>query len=260
MTLLDHVNAFGTFATGGVRHDKTAILKIEDSKGNILDQYQPKGTKVLDTDIAAQIDAILSDNKLRSPIFGSNSPLRYDNRPVAAKTGTTNEWRDAWTVGYTPSLVAGVWAGNNDNSPMAQGADGVFTAAPIWRSFMDKALANMAVENFPKAPEIKTGKDVLDGNVQGENKDIKVCKIDKNTYCLANDNCPSDKEKKKTIFSGHDILYWVDKNNPRGDVPKNPGNDPQFDAWEKGVQKWADGQDNVDNVQSDLKDCKSSDF
>ena len=90
-------------------------------------------------------------------------------------------------------------------------------------------------------------------------KDIKVCKIDKNTYCLANDNCPS-KEKKKTIFSGHDILYWVDKNNPRGDVPKNPGNDPQFDAWEKGVQKWAEGQDNVDNVQGDLKDCKSSDF
>ena len=153
VTLLDHVNAFGTFATGGVRHDKTAILKIEDSKGNILDQYQPKGTKVLDTDIAAQIDAILSDNKLRSPIFGSNSPLRYDNRPVAAKTGTTNEWRDAWTVGYTPSLVAGVWAGNNNNSPMAQGADGVFTAAPIWRSFMDKALANMALKISRKHPK-----------------------------------------------------------------------------------------------------------
>ncbi|MDP1845661.1 MAG: PBP1A family penicillin-binding protein [Candidatus Moranbacteria bacterium] len=254
--LVDHTAAFGSFAAEGVRHDKTAILKIEDAKGNILEQAEnTAGEKVLDTDVCAQIDAILSTNHLRAPVFGSNSPLRFDDRPVAAKTGTTNEWRDGWTMGYTPSLVAGVWTGNNDNSPMAQGADGVFTAAPIWREFMDKALANTAIEKFPDPKDVKTGKAVLDGNIQGEEKEVTVCKIGDGKYCLANDNCPSDKKKrKKKFFSAHSILYWVDKDNPRGDIPKAPQKDPQFSAWEKGVQKWAESKEF--DVQDNLEECK----
>lgn len=264
VTLLDHVNAFGTFATNGVKHDKTAILKIEDPKEKLIEQYQPKETKVLDTDVAARIDSILTDNHLRAPVFGSNTPLRFDDRPVAVKTGTTNEWRDAWTVGYTPSLVAGVWAGNNNNTPMAAGADGVFTAAPIWRAFMDKALTNTAIEKFPDPPQIKTGKDILDGILPGtDNGDVKkieVCKINKDTYCLANDNCPDSKRKKKKVLIAHSILYWVDKNNPRGPIPKNPGSDPQFAAWEKAVQNWADSQGFDGLSQNQLSDCKASDF
>jgi 1A family penicillin-binding protein len=254
VTLLDHVNAFGTFATAGVRHDKTAILKIIDGQGKALQEYKSSsGERVLDTEVCAQIDSILSDNKLRAPIFGSNTPLRFDDRPVAAKTGTTNEWRDAWTVGYTPGLVAGVWAGNNNNSPMAQGADGVYTAAPIWRDFMNRALANSAIEKFPDAPNVKTGKPILDGTVNGEQKDTLVCKMKKDKYCLpSGDSCPdgTDKKKKK-LFSAHDILYWVDKDDPRGDYPKNPQKDPQFSAWEKGVEKWGakenlKSSDNID--------------
>src|SRR3989339_1171178 len=173
--LVDHVNAFGTFATGGVRHDKTAILKITYSQGNLLDEYKNSaGEKVLDQDICAKIDSILSDNSLRSSVFGSNSPLRFDSRPVAVKTGTTNEWRDGWTVGYTPSLAVGVWAGNNDNSPMAQGADGVFVAAPIFRSFMDQALKNSSAEQFPKYEKEETGKPILDGTLE-MNEKIDVC-------------------------------------------------------------------------------------
>jgi 1A family penicillin-binding protein len=258
--LVDHVAAFGAFATGGIRHDKTAILKITDSQGNVIDEYKSSsGERVLETDICAQIDSILSDNHLRSPVFGSNSPLRFDDRPVAVKTGTTNEWRDAWTVGYTPSLVTGVWAGNNDNSPMSAGADGVYVAAPIWRDFMNQALVNNAIESFPEAKDIKTGKAVLDGIINGEEKEVKVCKIGDGKYCLANDNCPSDKKKKhKKFFSAHDILYWVDKDNPRGEIPKNPELDPQFSAWEKGVQKWAEKKEF--DVQDNLEDCKSSDF
>jgi len=254
--LLDHVNAFGTFATGGVRHDKTAILKITDGKGSIINEYKNSpDEKVLDTDICAQIDSILSDNHLRSPIFGSSSPLRFDDRPVAVKTGTTNEWRDAWTVGYTPGLVAGVWAGNNNNAPMAQGADGVFVAAPIWRDFMNQALVNTAIESFPGPKEIKTGKAVLDGTIQGEEKEVKVCKIKKDKYCIPVDGCPDGTdEKKKKLFNAHSILYWVDKDNPRGDIPKQPQKDPQFDAWEKGVQKWAE-KEKLD-IQSDIGDCK----
>jgi 1A family penicillin-binding protein len=258
--LVDHVNAFGTFATGGIRHDKTAILKITDSRGNVPEEYKSSpGEKVLDIDICAQIDAILSDNSLRAPVFGSNSPLRFDSRPVAVKTGTTNEWRDAWTVGYTPNLVAGVWAGNNNNAPMAAGADGVYVAAPIWREFMDKALPNMAIEGFPEAREIKTGKAVLDGTIQGEEKEVTVCKIGDGKYCLANEHCPSEKKKrKKKFFSAHSILYWVDKDNPRGDVPKQPQKDPQFAAWEKGVVKWAESKEL--DIQENLEECKSGDF
>ncbi|MFA6193253.1 MAG: transglycosylase domain-containing protein [Parcubacteria group bacterium] len=251
--LIDHVSAFGTFATAGVRHDKTAILKILDGQGKTLQEYQNSpGERVLDTDVCAKIDGVLSDNHLRAPIFGSDTPLRFDSRPVAAKTGTTNEWRDAWTVGYTPGLVAGVWAGNNNNSPMAQGADGVFTAAPIWRNFMDQALASTAIEKFPEAKAEKTGKPVLDGAVNGEQKDTLVCKMKKNKYCIpSGDSCPDGTdEKKKKLFSAHDILYWVNKDDPRGAIPKNPQSDPQFDAWEKGVQKWGQKEDlkSSDNI------------
>jgi len=254
--LLDHVNAFGTFATGGIRHEKTAILKITDSRGNVLEEYKnSEGERVLSQDICAKIDSILSDNNLRAPVFGLNSPLRFDSRPVAVKTGTTNEWRDAWTVGYTPNLVAGVWAGNNNNAPMAPGADGVFVAAPIWREFMEKAFSNMAIENFPQPKEEKAGKPVLDGIVTGEEKEVKVCKIKKNKYCLpAGDNCPEGTdEKKKKLFSAHSILYWVDKDDPRGEIPKNPKRDPQFEAWEKGVQKWAEKEKL--EIKDDIKEC-----
>ena len=258
--LVDHVNAFGTFATGGVRHDKTAILKITYSQGNLLDEYKNSaGEKVLDQDICAKIDSILSDNSLRSSVSGSNSPLRFDSRPVAVKTGTTNEWRDAWTVGYAPNLVAGVWAGNNNNAPMAQGSDGVYVAAPIWREFMDRAFSNMAIEKFPEVKDEKTGKAILDGTVQGEEKEVTVCKISDGKYCLANDNCPdNEKRRHKKFFSAHSILYWIDKDNPRGDAPKQPQKDPQFSAWEKGVQKWAEKKEL--DVQENVEECKSSDF
>ena len=196
---------------------------------------------MLDTNVCAQIDSILDDNKLRAPIFGSNTPLRFDDRQVAAKTGTTNEWRDDWTVGYTPGIVAGVWAGNNDNSPMAQGADGVFSAAPIWRDFMNHALANSAIEKFPDATVDKTGKPVLDGDVNTDKQDSLVCKMKKNKYCIPSGNsCPNGTdEKQKKISNAHNILYWVNKDDPRGAIPKNPQQDPQFNAWESGVQAWA---------------------
>jgi len=258
--LVDHTSAFGTFATGGVHHNKTAILKITDGSGKVLEEYKSSfGEKVLDQNVCAQIDTILSDNKLRSPVFGSSSPLRFDDRPVAVKTGTTNEWRDAWTVGYTPGLVAGVWAGNNDNSPMAAGADGVYVAAPIWHDFMDRALANTAIEKFPEAKIEKAGKPVLDGTIHGEEKEVTVCKIKDGKYCLANEHCPSDKKKrKKKFFAAHSILYWVDKDDPRGDYPKSPQKDPQFSAWEKGVQKWAEKKEL--DTQENIEECKASDF
>ena len=147
--LIDHVAGMSVFANEGVKRDQISILRVEDNKGKILEQYQDNpGQEVLDPQIAYQIINIMTDNDARSFIFGPNSPLILLDRVVAAKTGTTQEFRDGWTLGFTPSLVAGVWAGNNDHSMMRAGADGVVVAAPIWHQFMQKALNNTPPEQF----------------------------------------------------------------------------------------------------------------
>lgn len=257
--LLDHTNAFATLATGGNFHKKTAILKITDAKDTILEEYKNEGDKrVIEEKYVAMLDYILSTNELRAPVFGSSNPLAFSDRQVAAKTGTTNEWRDGWTMGYTPSLAVGVWAGNNNNSPMAQGADGVYVAAPIWRNFMDQVLQNYSKEDFPKYEKEETGKDVLDGKLDFIEK-VEVCKIKKNKYCLANDECPDSKKDEKKLFVGHSILYYLDKDDPRGDRPKNPEDDPQFKNWEEAVQEWAENNKEIKGV-APTKKCDSDDF
>jgi penicillin-binding protein 1C len=147
--LLDHVNAMSTFANMGVKHEQTPILKITDNEGNTLEEFQAsEGQKALDPEVAYQVVSIMTDNDARTFIFGAKSPLILADRVVAAKTGTTNEWRDGWTLGFTPSLTAGVWVGNNDHSKMRAGADGVIVAAPIWNQFMREVLKGTAPEQF----------------------------------------------------------------------------------------------------------------
>jgi 1A family penicillin-binding protein len=145
--LVDMASAFSVFATDGIKNPVRSVLKIADSNGIVFEQKQ-NSQRVLDEQVARKINSILSDNVARSPVFGSRSPLILDGKTVAAKTGTTSEFRDAWTVGYTPSLAVGVWAGNNDNSPMKDESDGVFVAAPIWHDYMTKVLSSKANENF----------------------------------------------------------------------------------------------------------------
>lgn len=154
--LLDHVSAMGVFANGGIRQEVSSILKVEDSNGDILEQYQDQpGKEVLDPQVAFQIVSIMTDNDARSFVFGARSPLILPGRVVAAKTGTTQAWRDGWTLGFTPSLVAGVWVGNNDYSPMRPGADGVVVAAPIWNQFMRNALKDTPPEQFTEPSGIQ---------------------------------------------------------------------------------------------------------
>ena len=262
--LLDHVSAFGTLANKGVRHEKTAILRIEDNKGKILEEFKPSpGEEVVKEKYVAMIDHIISTNKYRAPAFGENNPLRFDDRPVAAKTGTTNEFRDGWTIGYTPSLAVGVWAGNNDNSPMKEGSAGAYVAAPIWRSFMDQVLGNYNIEQFPKyEKEEDIEKPVLKGELDIK-KDVKVCEIPgkKNKYCLANKYCLKEDEKKRSFANVHNILWYVDKNDPRGEYPRNPKDDPQFKKWEKGVKKWYEKEeDKYIWGEAVEEECRQSDF
>ncbi|KKR75260.1 MAG: Penicillin-binding protein, 1A family, partial [Parcubacteria group bacterium GW2011_GWB2_40_8] len=146
VSLLELTGAYATLANNGLRNPTTMILKIEDKNGNILEEYKSEAKQVLDKNIALTVTDILSDNDLRAPAFGSRSPLYFDGFQVAAKTGTTNNSRDAWIVGYTPNIVVGSWVGNNDNTPMVKETAG-FIVAPMWNEFMNDMLKNLPKED-----------------------------------------------------------------------------------------------------------------
>ncbi|PIS38693.1 MAG: penicillin-binding protein, partial [Candidatus Nealsonbacteria bacterium CG08_land_8_20_14_0_20_43_11] len=145
--LLEMTSAYGVFATGGLMVPPSAILKIEDSNGNIIGENHKTPKRVTSSYTANLISNILSDNEARTPVFGSRSKLYFPDHQVAVKTGTTQSFRDGWIIGYTPSLVVGVWTGNNDNSPILK-EPGVMVAGPIWRNFMDKLLPLYPKEKF----------------------------------------------------------------------------------------------------------------
>ncbi|MEK7572962.1 MAG: transglycosylase domain-containing protein [Patescibacteria group bacterium] len=153
-TLLDEVTAYSVFANKGVKHDPVAILKVTDSKGHKLFEHKKKdGEKVLSEGVAFLISHILLDNNARSIIFGPSSWLNVSGKTVSVKTGTTDQKRDNWTVGYTPSYAVGVWVGNNDNTAMnAAIASGVTGASPIWNRIMRLALKDKKDEQ-PQKPD-----------------------------------------------------------------------------------------------------------
>lgn len=266
VTLLDHVHAYSTLANGGVRQEKVSILKIEDAQGNLIEEHKKdSGKRVIEEKYVIMLDSVLSDNENRAWIFGEKSPLAFSGRGVAAKTGTTNEFRDGWTLGYTQSIAVGVWAGNNDNSPMKAGADGVNVAAPIWRTFMDYAISRTPVKDFPEYDGKEAVKDVDTPMVNGEiemEEDMKVCEIpgEDDKYCKANDNCTKKSEKRRTFISPHDILYYIDKDNPQGGKPDKPDRDPQYEAWEKGVKEYYKKEDKTVLQSPPEDECKSEDF
>ena len=145
VTPLEHTNAFATLANNGRFVPYTPILKVTDGNGNVLfdldrENALKNGQQAVEAEHAYQITSILTDNQARSMIFGTHTPLtlpELDDRPAAAKTGTTDDNRDTWTMGYTTDLAVGVWVGNTDNSP-TRNLDGVQSAAPIWHDFMVK--------------------------------------------------------------------------------------------------------------------------
>jgi 1A family penicillin-binding protein len=204
VNLLEMTSAYGVFATEGNYIPPISILKITDADGNIVEQNQEQPTKVLDTQIARQINNILSDNDARTPIFGAHSPLYLPGYQVAAKTGTTQNFIDGWTIGYTPFVAVGVWTGNNDNS--STNDEGVGIAAPMWNKVMQKIVASNPIENFTLPDPITNRNPVLLGQLP-----------------------PGDT---------HTILYYIDKNNPLGPQPKDPTSDPQYFSWQTGINNW----------------------
>jgi 1A family penicillin-binding protein len=206
VTLLELTSAYTSFAGNGERPEPTSIVSVEDNTGKSLEKFTPRKSPVLSRDTALRISSILSDNAARTPAFGSNSPLYFGDRPVAVKTGTTNDYHDVWTVGYTPSITVGVWGGNNDNRPIAKKSAGS-VISPMWRAFMDKYFAmNPTVEYFEDAPS----------SADSPNPILR------GIWCSAGTGI-------------HSILYFLDKNNPREYSPGRTS-DAQWRMWEGAMQ------------------------
>ncbi len=214
VNLLELTSAYGVFATEGMQTDPVSILKIEDSEGNIIEQNKKQPTKVLDTQVAREINNILSNNDARSFIFGPDSILHFANSQVAVKTGTTSNLKDGWTMGYTPYMVVGVWVGNSDNSPTNDA--GVGLAAPMWRKVMDKIIISHPAENFTSPDPITNRNPILLGQLP-----------------------PNDTNT---------ILYYINKDDPLGPPPQNPSADPQYVLWQAGINNWLGQNPNPPNL------------
>lgn len=171
VTMLDMAKAFGVFANNGVRQELTAILKVEDTKGKILEETKPRiGKEVLPPEVTYLISHILLDNNARTAAFGENSFLVIPNHAVSVKTGTTDDKRDNWTIGFTPGFLTVVWVGNNDNSPMHPYlASGITGAAPIWNKIMSRVLKDQK-DQWPPRPENIVGLNIcsLTGRLPGD--------------------------------------------------------------------------------------------
>ena len=253
VTLLEHTSAFATFAREGIYHPVVSILKIEDNKGKVLEEYEEREDQVFDTESVRTLNRILADDAARAYVFRAGSILTLPGRPVATKTGTTNNYRDAWTIGYTPSIATGVWVGNNDNSEMRRGAAGSVVAAPIWHNYMKQAVTG-PVESFRTVPANKTSKDVLRGNIEGE----APLKVDSVTGKLIPEECIDTYPKlfieEKIFRVVHNILHYIDRSDPNGPIPSDPTIDPQYERWEEPVKRWAE-KNNYLEIKPEKESC-----
>lgn len=206
--LIDMVGAYSVFSQEGIKHNRSMILEVDNAGGDILEKYLDQATRVIDQQYPKLINNILSDSDARAGLFQSSLNLTvFPGRDVALKTGTTNDYKDAWTFGYTPSLTVGVWAGNSDNTPMQKHAGSILAAVPIWSEFMNAALQNYPMEFFNKPDDVIENKPMMNGE-----------------YIINN--------------QVHSILYYIDKSIPTGPQPFNPESDSQFFNWELPIKNW----------------------
>ena len=226
VSLLEMTSAYGVFANEGYRIPHTSIKEIFSGNEKELFSIETMGEQVLETEVARSINDILKDNNARTSAFGSDSFLHFPGREAAVKTGTTNDYRDAWIIGYTPQISVGAWAGNNNNTAMEKKVAG-FIVAPMWNEFMQAYF-----KKYPDSLSF-TAPAPIDSNIKPVLRGIKV---QRNTSTEANSGILG--VENNTIPTAHSILHWVDKDNPLGPYPSNPAQDPQYRYWEYGVSLW----------------------
>lgn len=250
--LVDMTYAYSVFANAGLKTEPRTILKVEDSRGNVIDEPEVQTHRVLEENVAYMISDVLSDNVARTPLWGNWSIVNFGERDVAVKSGSTNNLRDAWIMGYAPNIAVGAWCGNNDNAAMGGGLSGLITT-PMWRAFMDVALAKLPNEEFPE-PEINT--DGLKPVLRGEYIDTaalleamqskQAAEETNNTRPNRNNRNDTNEDEINSqtidvaaVYNNiHSILHFVNRDDPTGGYPANPASDPQYENWEYGVQKW----------------------
>lgn len=216
--LIDLLGAYATLSQDGTRHPQTSILRVEDASGRVLEEFKDAPEEVSLPQYPRLISQILSDSSLRSPVFQSSLPLTvFDGYEVALKTGTTEDYRDAWAFGYSPFLAVGVWAGNNDNTPMTRHGSSILAAVPMWNAFLKEALQRYTPEPFTRPePYALPQKPMLNG------ESIVI-------PTLGNQRFPQI----------HSLLYYADREDPLGTPPENPLKDSQYENWERAVLEWA---------------------
>ncbi len=231
---IDMTSAYSVFANNGVRNPYTGILKVTDKKGRVLEEYTPDSSQVIPEQTALLINNILYDNTARLPLNGAGAPTDFPGREIALKTGTTNDYKDAWIIGYTPDIAVGAWAGNNDNTSMIKKTSGAIIA-PLWRAYFDKALEKYQPSSFKRPEPIDPNlKPILRGQWQGG----QTYTIDRTTGQMATE--ATLPENRQDVGTGeiHTILHYVDRNDPKGPPPAHPENDAQYEHWEIPVRAW----------------------
>ena len=175
--MVDMATAFGVFANGGIRQDLISILDVADHQGKSLKKLQiQEGDRVLERDVTFLISHILSDNNARTAAFGPSSFLNVSGHSeVSVKTGTTNDRRDNWTIGYTPDVVVATWVGNNDNTPMSGAVSGVSGASPIWNRIIKFALDKIEAGDLPNLGESSQKHEHRLPIQPDEVKEISIC-------------------------------------------------------------------------------------
>ena len=232
VSLLEMTAAYGVFSNDGVKNKTTAILEVKDVNGEVIEKYVSQEERVLDKNAARMVNSILSDNVARTPLFGSQSFLYFGDRAVAGKTGTTNDNRDAWLIGYTPDVTVGVWTGNNDNSPMKKGSS---ISGKPWRKYMDEVIKNYEKSSFGEY-SLPDNFDSLPNMIKGDWYGGTTISIDSVSGKLATEFTPKEAILEIPQPDPHTILHWINKNNPL--VRDDSRNDPQYNNWEFSVNQY----------------------
>lgn len=235
VSLLEMTNTYATFANDGVYYKPNAILKIVDANGKVLEENKPsEGEQRISAEAARRLSSVLSDNVARTPLFGANSLLNIPG--VATKTGTTNDNKDAWMIGYTPTIAVGVWSGNNDNKPMSKGS---IISGPAWSTYMRAALAKLGNESFTgysQGADYYTTPPVIRGKWQGG----ESFWVDTISGGLATEYTPEETREEKVIPNVKSILYWINPENPR--ALSAGRSDGQLGRWQAGIDAWIGGK------------------
>jgi len=249
LKLIELTTAYAAFANEGHKVEPISILKVVNRDAKVLEEVKPeKGKQVLSSQVAYLISHMLSDNNARLLTFGPNSQLNISGRTVAVKTGTTDDQRDNWTVGWTPQVVVGVWVGNNDNSKMTSVASGISGASPIWRRSILEVLNKKPAVEFSMPTNMEwTDLDKISGYPAHDGFESKSSIIIRGSQPSGSDPihtklkvCRDDGGKlappEKVVRGDYDEkeFFIFQEDDPFGG---------EINRWQKGIDEWVASQE-----------------